>query len=170
MTAIPDKALKKKTARQPRAVTRSPPTIGPPMEPSPTVADMRPMPWPRSLPENMAAMIAIVLAVIIPVPTPCTALNRIIGTRLGDRELKLPDEHPPHVAGEHRHLRENHVFEDLMQLVNWIREGTPSLVSTEHARHVIDIIESGYRAAATGQTQELKTTFTPLPLDALAHC
>jgi len=32
-------------------------------------------------------------------------------------------------------------------------------VTPEHARHVIDIIESGYRAAETGETQELRTTF-----------
>jgi predicted dehydrogenase len=32
-------------------------------------------------------------------------------------------------------------------------------VSAEHARHVIEIIELGYKAAATGQTQELTSTF-----------
>jgi hypothetical protein len=46
-----------------------------------------------------------------------------------------------------------------MQLVDWVREGKPSPVTAEHARHVIDIIESAYRAAATGETQELRTTF-----------
>ncbi len=35
----------------------------------------------------------------------------------------------------------------------------PSVVTAEHARHVIDIIESGYRAAESGRTQELRTTF-----------
>jgi len=66
------------------------------------------------------------------------------------------------VNGEHARLRESHVFEDLMQLVDWVREGTPSIASAEHARHVIDIFESAYRAADTGQTQELTTTFEPL--------
>ena len=33
--------------------------------------------------------------------------------------------------------------------------------NAEHARHVIDIIESAYRSAATGQTQDLRTTFEP---------
>ena len=47
-----------------------------------------------------------------------------------------------------------------MQLVDWVRDGTPSIATAEHARHVIDIIESAYRAASTGQTQELRTTFT----------
>jgi hypothetical protein len=32
-------------------------------------------------------------------------------------------------------------------------------VNAEHARHVIDVIESGYRAADTGTTQELRTSF-----------
>jgi len=34
---------------------------------------------------------------------------------------------------------------------------------------VIEIIEAGYRAAETGQTQELVTSFEPLPLEALAE-
>jgi predicted dehydrogenase len=43
--------------------------------------------------------------------------------------------------------------------VDWINEGKPSIVTAEHARHVIEIIESAYRAAETGQTQNLRTTF-----------
>jgi len=35
-------------------------------------------------------------------------------------------------------------------------------VTAEHARHVIEIIEAGYRAAETGTTQELTTTFQPI--------
>lgn len=65
----------------------------------------------------------------------------------------------PHVLGAHREIGEQHVFEDLMQLVDWIRDGTPSVASAEHARHVIEIIEAAYRAAATGTTQELTTRF-----------
>lgn len=65
----------------------------------------------------------------------------------------------PHVTAEHRGIGEQHVYEDIMQLVDWIREGKPSPVSAEHARHVIDIIESAYRAAETGQIQALRTTF-----------
>jgi predicted dehydrogenase len=65
----------------------------------------------------------------------------------------------PHVVGPHREIDEQHVFEDLMQLVDWVRDDIPSPVTAEHARHVIDIIESAYRAADTGQTQELATTF-----------
>jgi len=32
-------------------------------------------------------------------------------------------------------------------------------VTAEHARHVIDIIESAYRSASSGQVQLLTTTF-----------
>jgi len=65
----------------------------------------------------------------------------------------------PHVTGVHRELPEAHVFEDVMQLVRWVEEGVPSPVTAEHARHVIDIIESAYRAAQSGTTQKLATTF-----------
>ena len=54
-----------------------------------------------------------------------------------------------------------------MQLVRWIREGKPSIVTADHAAHVIEIIEAGYAAAETGVTQVLKTTFT-LPEDLTA--
>ena len=47
-----------------------------------------------------------------------------------------------------------------MQLVDWVRDGIPSRCAAEHARHVVEIIEAGYRAAETGQTQSLTTTFT----------
>ena len=64
----------------------------------------------------------------------------------------------PHVTEAHRALPEQHVFEDVMQLVDWIRDGKPSIATAEHARHVIDIVDAAYRAAATGTTQRLTTT------------
>ena len=64
-----------------------------------------------------------------------------------------------HVVGPHRQIPEAHVFEDIMQLVRWVLEGVPSAVTAEHARHVIDIIESGYRSAARSSTEPLSTTF-----------
>jgi predicted dehydrogenase len=66
----------------------------------------------------------------------------------------------PHVVGPHRDIPESHVFEDIMQLVGLVRDGTSTPVTPEHARHVIEIIEAGYRAAETGRAQELRTTFT----------
>ncbi len=65
----------------------------------------------------------------------------------------------PHVVGPHREIQESHVYEDIMQLVDLVREGRPTPSTAEHARHVIDIIDSAYRAAESGQTQELTTTF-----------
>lgn len=65
----------------------------------------------------------------------------------------------PHVVGEHRSMEEAHVYEDVMQLVDWVRDDTPTLATAEHARHVIEIFDAAYRSAATGQVQELRTTF-----------
>ena len=65
----------------------------------------------------------------------------------------------PHVTGVHREIPEQHVYEDVMQLVDWVRDDVPSIVSAEHARHVIEVIDAGYRAARSGQTQNLTTTF-----------
>jgi len=91
----------------------------------------------------------------------------VVGTKLGDQEMKLEGDHQPHVTGVHQTMAESHVFEDMMQLADWIRDGTPSIANAEHARHVIDIIEAGYRAAETGETQKLRTTFEPIALEAL---
>ena len=65
----------------------------------------------------------------------------------------------PHVVGPHRELPESHVFEDIMQLVDLVRNGTPTPVTAEHARHVVDIIESTYRSAETGRSEPIRTTF-----------
>jgi len=65
----------------------------------------------------------------------------------------------PHVVGPHRQIGEAHVYEDVMQLVDWIREDKPTPVTAEQARHVVEIIECAYRSAETGRAQELTTTF-----------
>ncbi len=96
----------------------------------------------------------------------------IVGTQFtptggAPQDLKGSDDHQPHVSGPHVKMLESHVFEDMMQLVDLIRDDTPSISTPEHARHVIDIIESGYRAAQTGQTQTLRTSFEPLSLEEL---
>jgi len=68
----------------------------------------------------------------------------------------------PHVTGAHRGIGEEHVFEDIMQLVDWIREDRPTINDIHHARHVIEIFDAAYRSAATGQAQTLRTTFRPI--------
>jgi predicted dehydrogenase len=67
----------------------------------------------------------------------------------------------PHIHGEHRQIPEQHVFEDIMQLIDWINDGTPSIVTAEHARHVIEIIDAAYRSSESGCVQELHTTLAP---------
>ncbi len=65
----------------------------------------------------------------------------------------------PHVVGDHLGMEETHVYEDVMQLVDWVRENKPTAATAEHARHAIEIIEAAYRSAETGQAQTLRTTF-----------
>ncbi len=74
-------------------------------------------------------------------------------------EAEGPNAPLPHVVGPHRSMQEAHVYEDIMQLVDWIREGKPTIVTAEHARHVIEIFDAAYRSAETGQAQTLRTTF-----------
>ena len=79
--------------------------------------------------------------------------GRDLGDAMGGQVLL------PHVEGVHREIPEQHVFEDIMQLVDWILDGAPSIVTAEHARHAIEIIEAAYRSAESGRAQELETTF-----------
>jgi predicted dehydrogenase len=65
----------------------------------------------------------------------------------------------PHVVGAHKFIEEQHVFEDIMQLVDLVRLNKPTVATAEHARHVIEIIECAYKAAATGATQKLTSNF-----------
>jgi predicted dehydrogenase len=65
----------------------------------------------------------------------------------------------PHVTEAHAALGEAFVFEDVMQLVDCVRDDVTSVCDARHARHVIEIIEVAYRSAETGRTQDLETTF-----------
>jgi predicted dehydrogenase len=65
----------------------------------------------------------------------------------------------PHIHAGHRDIPEQHVFADIMELIDWVRDGTPSIVTADHARHVIEIIECAYLAAESGATQTLTTAF-----------
>ena len=94
----------------------------------------------------------------------------VVGVEVNGESVRRDGDHQPHVVGKHTGMHESHVFEDLMQLVDWIRDGTPSIATAEHARHVVEIFEAAYRAAETGQTQELTTTFEPLTLDQCEPC
>jgi predicted dehydrogenase len=80
------------------------------------------------------------------------------GRELAEQAPPMEEWLLPHVGVAHRGLLEQHVFEDVMQLVDWVRDGAASPATAERARHVVEIIEASYRAAATGATQELTTT------------
>ncbi len=65
----------------------------------------------------------------------------------------------PHVTGAHRGIPESHVYADIAHLADCVSQGQRPVPSMEHARHVVDLIESAYRSARTGQRQTLTTTF-----------
>ncbi len=85
-----------------------------------------------------------------------TAPDGGVNSNFGGNEWILP-----HITEPHRALQELHVYEDIMQMVDWAVDGIPSPATPEHARHVIEIIEAAYEAASTGHTQTLRTTFGP---------
>jgi len=94
----------------------------------------------------------------------------LCGTLYNGKSLKYEGDHQPHVTGKHNGMPESHVFEDIMQLVDWVRDGVPSIAGLDHARAVISIIEGAYESAATGKTVDLGPSgYKPLPLDALAE-
>jgi predicted dehydrogenase len=78
----------------------------------------------------------------------------------GNYRTEDPGNEMPFVFGPHLELPERHVYSDILHMVDCVLNAKEPAVSAEHARHVIEIIELGYRAAATGQTQDLTTTFT----------
>lgn len=101
-------------------------------------------------------------------PTYFGEKGTIAGTKMNGQPVEVtrawedPEQPLPHVFGQHKKMEEAHVYEDVMQLVDLVLDGTPTPSNAEHARHVIDIIESAYRSAETGQAQDLRTTFEPM--------
>lgn len=84
----------------------------------------------------------------------------------GQGRLKYEGDRMPHHFGGHGRMWECHVYEDVMQLADWVAgEGAEPICSTAHARHVIEIIEGCYASAASGRTVPLETVFSPLDLD-----
>ena len=78
--------------------------------------------------------------------------------------LEPPCRDMPFVFGPHLELPERHVYSDIMHMVDCVLNDREPAISAEHARHVIEIIELGYKAAETGQTQEMTTSFSPREL------
>jgi predicted dehydrogenase len=66
----------------------------------------------------------------------------------------------PYLQGEHLTLEEPHVYVDIMDLVDAIREDRPPRATGEQARHVVEIIEKARLAMQTGQTQPVLSDFS----------
>lgn len=91
----------------------------------------------------------------------------IVGLKFNDTDLDYPGKNEvnffgPHVVGPHVGVEEAHVFEDTMQLVDVIQDGTPPFATAEHACHVVEIIEASLRSADEGRAVTLKTSFEPI--------
>jgi predicted dehydrogenase len=84
------------------------------------------------------------------------------GAGQGPQHVALGLDAQPYLTGEHLALEEPHVYADIMDLVDAIREDRPPRASGEQARHVVEIIEKARLAIATGQTQTLTTTMPTL--------
>ena len=74
------------------------------------------------------------------------------------RVMSLP-RRLPYVSGIHQELEEAHIFSDIMHLVDCVQNDKVPVISGEHARHVVEIIEKAYVAAKVGTAQELSTRF-----------
>lgn len=77
----------------------------------------------------------------------------------GGRRVEPRPQALPHVQGVHERIPEAHVYSDLMHMVECVREQRAPALDAAHARHVIEIIELGYRAARRGETSSLETSF-----------
>ena len=100
-------------------------------------------------------------------PTFFGTKGTIAGGKLNGETLRFPGDdyglshyvRGRHIKGVHQTMGEAHVFEDIMQLVDYVANGTLPNASAEHAAHVIEIVEAIYSSAETGQAKTLTTTF-----------
>lgn len=67
----------------------------------------------------------------------------------------------PYLQGAHIGIEEPHIYVDIMDLADAIRDDRSPGASGEQARHVVEIVEAAQTAAHTGQTQHLYSTFDP---------
>lgn len=68
----------------------------------------------------------------------------------------------PYLTEPHLALEEPHIYVDIMDLADAIREDRPPRATAEQARHVVEIVEAARAAVRSGQTQELSSTFAAL--------
>jgi predicted dehydrogenase len=79
------------------------------------------------------------------------------------REVGFELSDQPYLSGNHTAIQEPHVYADIMDLVDAVRDDRPVRAPGERARHVVEIIEKAELAARSGQSQTLTTTFAPVP-------
>jgi predicted dehydrogenase len=78
----------------------------------------------------------------------------------GKESLIREDDLMPHGSKRHTEIGEAHVYEDIMQLADWVGfGGGKPLCSAEHARHVLEIIDGCYESAASGRTVKINSAF-----------
>jgi predicted dehydrogenase len=65
----------------------------------------------------------------------------------------------PYLRDAHLKLEEPHVYADIMELVDAIKEDRAPRATGEQARHVVELIEKARLAAQQGQTQTLISSF-----------
>ena len=86
--------------------------------------------------------------------------SRAVSSSPREYTSELSDQ--PYLQGDHLKVGEPHVYADIMDLVDAIRDDRPPRATGEQARHVVEIIERARLAASTGQAQELTSTFEPV--------
>ena len=84
----------------------------------------------------------------------------------GTESLIREGDFMPHGSLRHDAIGESHVYEDIMQLVDWVGfDGKKPLCSAEHARHVLEIIDGCYQSAKTGASVIIDSTFPVMSLE-----
>lgn len=82
------------------------------------------------------------------------------GTALGSatRAYSTTLAEQPYLCSEHLNIEEPHIYVDIMDLADAIREDRAPRATGEQARHVVEIVEAAQRAARSGQTQSLTSS------------
>jgi predicted dehydrogenase len=81
------------------------------------------------------------------------------GRERASREFTAELTEQRYLRGEHLRIEEPHIYVDIMDLVDAIRDDRRPGATGEQARHVVEIIEKARTAARTGQAQELESSF-----------
>jgi predicted dehydrogenase len=74
------------------------------------------------------------------------------------REYAVELSETPYLTGAHLSLEEPHVYADIMDLAEAIRDDRAPRATGEQARHVVEIVQLAQLAARTGQTQSLTSS------------